>query len=398
MNWNEALAACASECDSFYLYSEGGLRRRGEALKKAFPGAEILYSIKCNPHPRILKIMAELGLGFDAAGAGEVERALNGGASPSHIYYSAPGKSRGDIASAIGRCVITADSAGEVGLISEEAKGQGIGLRINPSFSFGGGPGLPSKFGIDEEEALDAIGRGAFGGVRIAGLHVHLKSQELDTGKIAAYWSRVLGMAVRFRNALGKLDFVNLGSCIGLSGTGEAPLDLKDLSGAFGEAADRFHRLSPETRILLESGRWIAGPNGVYASRVADRKISRGKTYIILRSTLGGYLRPCLVPFGLRCSGGAEPAGAEPLFTSSRAFPLYTLRNGPAEEKVTIAGSLCTASDIIAEDIPMPRLERGDLVIIGCAGAYGATLSPSGFSSLPKAEEFFLTCDGQLRR
>ena len=78
MNWNEALAACASECDSFYLYSEGGLRRRGEALKKAFPGAEILYSIKCNPHPRILKIMAELGLGFDAAGAGEVERALNG--------------------------------------------------------------------------------------------------------------------------------------------------------------------------------------------------------------------------------------------------------------------------------------------------------------------------------
>lgn len=227
---------------------------------------------------------------------------------------------------------------------------------------------------------------------------MHLKSQELDTGKIAAYWSRVLGMAVRFRNALGKLDFVNLGSCIGLSGTGEAPLDLKDLSGAFGEAADRFHRLSPETRILLESGRWIAGPNGIYASRVADRKISRGKTYIILRSTLGGFMRPCLVPFALRCSGGAEPAGAEPLFTSSRAFPLYTLRNGPAEEKVTIAGSLCTASDIIAEDIPMPRLERGDLVIIGCAGAYGATLSPSGFSSLPKAEEFFLTCDGQLRR
>ena len=71
MNWNEALATCASECDSFYLYSEGGLRRRGEALKKAFPGAEVLYSIKCNPHPRILKIMAELGLGFDAAGAGE---------------------------------------------------------------------------------------------------------------------------------------------------------------------------------------------------------------------------------------------------------------------------------------------------------------------------------------
>ena len=74
MNWNEALAACARECDSFYLYSEGGLRRRGEALKKAFPGAEILYSIKCNPHPRILKIMAELGVGRRRSGAGPERR------------------------------------------------------------------------------------------------------------------------------------------------------------------------------------------------------------------------------------------------------------------------------------------------------------------------------------
>ena len=73
MNWNEALAACASECDSFYLYSEGGLRRRGEALKKAFPGAEILYSIKCNPHPRILKIMAERG-GRRGSGTGPERR------------------------------------------------------------------------------------------------------------------------------------------------------------------------------------------------------------------------------------------------------------------------------------------------------------------------------------
>lgn len=398
MNWNEALAACAKECGSFYLYSEGGLRRRGEAIQKAFPDAEILYSIKCNPHPRILKIMAELGIGFDAAGAREIKRALNEGVSPSRIYYSAPGKDREDIKSTIGRCIITADSIDEVSFIRGEAKGQSIGLRVNPSFSFDGGPGQPSKFGVDEEEALDAIRSGAFDGVRISGIHVHLKSQELDTGKIAAYWNRVFGMAGRFRNALGRLDFVNLGSCIGLSGTGETPPDLKDLSGAFEKAAGRFHGLSPETRIILESGRWIAGPNGVYASRVAARKVSRGKTYIILESTLGGFMRPCLVPFALRCSGGAEPAGAEPLFTSSRAFPLYTIKNGPAEEKVTIAGRLCTASDIIAEDVPMPRLERGDLVIIGSAGAYGATLSPSDFSSLPKAGEFFLTCSGQIRR
>ncbi|MCI5851995.1 MAG: hypothetical protein MR009_10660 [Sutterellaceae bacterium] len=107
-------------------------------------------------------------------------------------------------------------------------------------------------------------------------------------------------------------------------------------------------------------------------------------------------MRPSLVPFALRCSKGGELPGIEPLFSSPGAFPVRALKGGPAEKTVTLAGRLCTASDIIAENLPMPRLEPGDIVIVGNAGAYGATLSPAAFSSLPKAREFFLTEDGRL--
>lgn len=401
MTWNEALARCAETCGSFYLYAESGLARSAEALKNAFPGAGLLYSVKCNPHPLVLKTMAAHGLGIDAASSGEVKRALETGFGPERIFYSAPGKTRDDIASALGRCTIAADSLGEVQRIAAAAQDMpggpvSIGLRINPSFSFDGGEGGPSKFGIDEEQALAAVSEGLPEGVAVRGLHVHLKSQETDAAKIAAYWERVLAMAERFRAALGKLGFVNLGSGIGLRGTGGMPVDIKFLSGALERLAGRFHKACPETRILLESGRWLTGTNGVYASRVADRKVSRGRTYIILESTLGGFLRPCLVPFALYCSGGKAPAGCEPLFSSPDAFSVRALQGCPAEETVTITGSLCTAADIIAEDVPMPHLECGDLVIIGSAGAYGATLSPSAFSSLPKAREFFLSADGQL--
>ncbi|MCI5850377.1 MAG: hypothetical protein MR009_02315, partial [Sutterellaceae bacterium] len=287
MNWEEALARCSEACGSFYLYSESGLSRSAEALKRAFPDAGLLYSVKCNPHPLVLRAIARLGLGADAASAEEVRRALLAGISPDQIYYSAPGKTREDIAATLGRCTIAADSLSEVDRIREAAKGPvGIGLRINPDFSAGGGKGGPSKFGIDEEQALDAAARGFADGVTVAGLHVHLKSQEPDERKIAASWERTLAMAARFFQALGGLRFVNLGSGLPLPATGGMPAGIGFLSDAFRKLSERFHTACPGTRILLESGRLLAGGSGVYATKVVDRKVSRGKTFIILDSTV----------------------------------------------------------------------------------------------------------------
>ena len=96
-------------------------------------------------------------------------------------------------------------------------------------------------------------------------------------------------------------------------------------------------------------------------------------------------------------TGGAEAAGAEPLFTSTNGFEVLTLKDDrKTKEKVSLAGNLCTSSDMITNYSNLPELERGDIVIITNAGSYGAVLSPFQFSSQERPKELFLTENGDV--
>ena len=61
-----------------------------------------------------------------------------------------------------------------------------------------------------------------------------------------------------------------------------------------------------------------------------------------------------------------------------------------------MVGNLCTAADVIAEDIVLPRLKEGDIVVITNAGSYAAALSPMQFSLQEAPEELVLTMNGEL--
>ena len=91
------------------------------------------------------------------------------------------------------------------------------------------------------------------------------------------------------------------------------------------------------------------------------------------------------------------PAGSEPLFTSLDAFEIASFRpEWEGTETVTLVGNLCTASDMIAEDIILPVLKQGDPLIISNAGSYGAVLSPMQFSSQRSPAELFLDETGRI--
>ena len=90
------------------------------------------------------------------------------------------------------------------------------------------------------------------------------------------------------------------------------------------------------------------------------------------------------------------PAGNEPLFTSKDAFQFIALSDESKKETVTLVGNLCTASDVVAKDITMPRLKKGDIVVITNAGSYAAVLSPVQFSSQVPPAQLFLSCDGTV--
>lgn len=403
MNLKEVISAQSANYDSFYLYDENQIIAYTGRLKQYFPNVEFLYSLKCNSNPLVVRSVFSQGLGADAASLGEVLIAGGAGLSKDKIYYSAPGKTLYDLEQAIGKSTVIADSIEEIKRIQAIAVKLDacieIGVRINPDFSFCGSGGHPSKFGIDEKQLYEFLEESALKHVKITGIHVHLKSQELNAGVLAGYYENMIRLAQRFQlvNKC-KLKYVNMGSGMGIpySETDE-PIDMEFLGNTVSKHLEAFRSSNPDTKILIEVGRYAVGKSGMYITKVLDRKISYGKVYLILKNTLNGFARPSLAKLVCKYSPDDFPEASEPLFTCRDAFAITTLPGHERpQEKVTLVGNLCTAADVIAEDIMMPRLTCGDVVIISNAGSYAAVLSPFQFSAQEKPAELFLTKGGEV--
>lgn len=401
MELKSAIAKCAEQYDSFYIYDESGIINNITILKSHFPGIDFLYSIKCNAAPNVLRCIFGQGFGADAASLGEVMAASDMGLSPDRIYFSAPGKTLRDIEMAMTKATLIADSLDEIVRIQHAAEKANapikIGLRINPSFSFADDHGHPSKFGIDEDQALRFLKENKSASIQVNGIHVHLKSQELRADILASYYDKFFRLAERMSDVCGELDYVNMGSGMGVAyAKDDRPLDLARLASLLRENSERFRARFPKTRQIIEVGRFVVCKNGFYVTKVLDRKVSYGKTYIILKNTLNGFLRPSLARLVSRYT--IEPhTSAEPLFTGLDAFQFLALPDEGPQETVTLTGNLCTAADVIAEDILMPHLTCGDCVVITNAGGYAAVLSPMQFSAQERPTELFLAQDGTIK-
>lgn len=398
---NKEIMHLAQKADSFYLYSEAGIKGQIAKLKENFNGIEFLYSVKCNPNKNVLKTVFGCGFGADAASLGEVKMATEAGLGKKRIYYSAPGKTARDIREALPYAILIADSLSEIERISKEL-GNGtaeIGLRINPDFSFEGtGGGSASKFGIDEEDALANLRSGIPANIKVTGIHVHMKSQELDAAKLKAYYKKLLLLAERIEAVLGyQLDYLNMGSGIGVAySKSETEIDIEDLGRETENLLSDYRKSHPDTAVIIETGRYLVCQSGIYATHVADKKVSHGKTFVILQNTLNGFIRPSIVCMVKKYKEGDLLPSYEPLFTREDAFSISAPYSGRDCETVTLAGNLCTSTDVIAENISFPVLDIGDVVVINNAGAYAAALSPMQFASQPKPREFMLLENGEL--
>ena len=401
MNNRTVIEKCAEVYDSFYFYDERGILESLSSLKRFFPDVSFLYSIKCNSNPHVLNCVFGQGLGADAASLGEVLLAEQAGLAKDQIYYSAPGKTAKELEAAASKATLIADSLDEVVRIQQIAAQAGeklkIGLRINPDFTFEGCHGRPSKFGIDEKQAVCFLQAHRYENVAISGIHVHLKSQELNSDLLAAYYGKMFELAERFYEICGGLEYVNMGSGIGVPyAESDTPLDFAYLGKFIRERMTGFRESCPGARVIIEVGRFAVCKHGVYVTKVLDRKVSYGKTYVILKNTMNGFLRPSLAKLVEHYTQSAPQTSAEPLFTGLNSFQILPLTTRNELENVTLVGNLCTASDVIAENVVLPRLECGDCIVITNAGSYAAVLSPMQFSSQERPAEIFLTQDGEL--
>lgn len=360
-----------------FVYSQTRIKQRFADLRDAMPDRlKINYAIKANSFAPLLSFVSNLADGLDIASGGELEMVRATGFDLSRVSFAGPGKRDVELEAAITAGVtLNLESEAEAGRAIAIAERLGLtpslAVRVNPDFELKGSGmkmgGGAKPFGIDAERVPSLIKKIVETGCNFRGLHIFTGSQALSAEAVIDMQAKVLDCADRLaRDADVPLPKLNMGGGFGIPYfPGDEPLDVH----AVGQALEAQFAALPDTladaELFIELGRYLVGEAGVYLTRIVDRKVSYGETYLV---TDGGLHHQ------LAASGnfGTVVRRNYPVAIASR-FDVQP------EEEANVVGCLCTPLDRLADKAHLPRAEVGDLIAVFCAGAYGASASPSAF-------------------
>jgi diaminopimelate decarboxylase len=366
----------------FYAYDRAAVSRRAAQWRAAMPRRlRLHYAIKANPMPALVQHLRDLTDGFDVASLGELQVALDTGIPAGRISFAGPGKTDRELRAAVAAGItLHLESAGELERIARigHAMGvrPGVAVRVNPDFELKSSgmkmSGGPKPFGVDAEQVPELLAHLGTLPVGFRGFHIFTGSQNLSAAAIVEAHTRTLALAEQLaRQAPAPVTYLNLGGGLGIPYfTGEHPLDLAPIAA---NLAGCIATLGPGLRdaeLVMELGRYLVGEAGFYVCRVIDRKVSRGRTYLVTDGGLHQHLA---------ASGNLGQVIRKnfPVIVAARASPVDT------RDRVTVVGPLCTPLDLLADQIELPRCAPGDLIAILQSGAYGYSASPLGFLSHP---------------
>ncbi len=381
-----------------FIYDGGVMRRAYRNLARALSGfAEIHYSVKANPAPAVIRLFLSEGAGVEVASVGEYRLARAAGAAPGRMLFAGPAKRVKELEEVI------ADGIGEIHLESDEEIGRvaAIGrragravaaaIRINPVPAVQAGAmrmgGKATAFGFDEEDidrVIDAVT--AAGHIELTGVHLFAGTQILDADALVAQWRHGIAVAAKAAARIGRpLKTIDLGGGLGIPYfSGERALDLPKVAAAVPALRDavKGEPLLSGARIVVEPGRYLAGPAGVYVMEINSVKRSRGTRFLV---TDGG------MHHHLAASGNLGQV-------IKRDYPVVAPGRMDAAPRspATVAGPLCTPLDTLAREARLPELAAGDLIAVLQSGAYGLTASPGRFLNHPEPAEVLVE-DGKVQ-
>ena len=373
----------------FFAYDRGVLNGRIDRLRAALPARlELSYAMKANPMPAVVQHLAMRLDRIDVASGLELRAALDTGIRPDRVSFAGPGKAPAEIRQAVAAGIIVeVESPTEIERVIRAGDELGltpsIAVRVNPDFAVKGSGmrmgGGPQQFGIDAETVPGVLREYASAGLDVRGFHVFAGSQNLDANTIAEAQRRTVDLVSGLAEHLPTpVRYLNLGGGFGIPYTEkDQPLDLDAVAAGLHELVDGpiAERL-PEATPVVELGRYIVGECGVYVTRVLDRKVSRGTTYLVVD---GGMHHQ------LAASGNFGQA-------IRRNYPLVVGNRVDAEpdENVTVVGCLCTPLDLLGADVALQGAGVDDLIVIFQQGAYGLTASPTAFLGHPAPAEVLI--------
>jgi len=369
------------------VYCERGLHTSARAYRQAAPDALLLYSVKAFPSLAVLRLLAAEGFGADVSTLGELVFASRAGVPGERVVVHGNNKSDEELRAAaeVGARFVVLDAEDEV----TRAAAAGVGrvlVRVTPGIEADTHAAIRtahhgSKFGLPPDDALRTIAAAREAALEVAGLHLHIGSQLLDTQAARTTIDWLGGFAADCRAELGwEPAVVDLGGGLGVGHVDEeaAPPVGEFVRALLGrlEHAWELHGLTLP-QVVLEPGRSLVGRAGFTLYRVGVvKRASETTTYVALDGGMSDNPRPQL--YGARY--GALLANR----AQEQAAGTYT-----------VCGKHCESGDVLIESVALPEPRRGDLLAVPATGAYTLAMG-SNYNAVPRPAAV-LVSDGAAR-
>ncbi|MGC9187988.1 MAG: diaminopimelate decarboxylase [Sulfurihydrogenibium sp.] len=359
----------------FYVYSKKAIIDQINNYKNAFKDYPTLicYALKANSNLSILRIFEENGLGADIVSGGELYKAKKAGFPSNKIVYAGVGKTDAEIIYAINENILSfnVESLMELEVINEIAgkqnKKANVSIRINPDVDPKTHPyistGLKkSKFGIDIDQALEAYKKAVkMEHLNVVGIHCHIGSQIMDVSVYKEAVEKTVDLVYKLKKEGIELQFIDIGGGLGVKYYPEdnppTPYDL----------ANTVLPIVRQTglKLILEPGRSLIAQAGALIIKVIFVKDKKDKHFVIVDSGMNDLVRPAIY---------------------NAYHHIVTVEQKQESMVADIVGPVCETGDFFGLDRKIGKVNRGDLIAILTAGAYGSSMS-SNYNVRPKAME-----------
>jgi diaminopimelate decarboxylase len=369
----------------YHIYDAAGIKETCLKVNEVFSGIENFreyFAVKALPNPRILRLMKEMGFGFDCSSITELLLSRDAGGTGADLMFTSNNTTREefDLAAGDGGCILNLDDFNLIDKVPSMP--ETICFRYNPGAERDGnsiiGNPVEAKYGVSREQILEAYRKAQALGAKRFGLHTMLASNELNYTYMVQTAEMLLDLAEEIQGDLGiRFDFLNIGGGLGIPYLpSDAPLDLEamglDITELFSGFKKR-HGYMPA--LLMESGRYITGPHGALVVRAINRK-DIYRTYIGVDACMSSLMRPGM-------------------YGAYHHIDVLNKNGTEILEKVDVVGSLCENNDKFAIQRELPPIEDGDLLIIHDTGAHGHSMG-FNYNGKLRPQELLLQDDGAV--
>ena len=358
-----------------YIYSFDTLSDKISQIKDGFlnkyDNVKAAYAAKAFSCKYIFDLFASNGIGIDVVSLGELYTAINAGINPADIEFNGNNKSALELEYAITRGVgtIIADNLRELSLLDHicERLGrrQDFLIRVNPVVEADTHKKIStatkdSKFGITISQILENIALiKSLKNINFKGLHFHIGSQLMDNSVHIEALKKVLDLDKVLRNSYGmNTDILNVGGGFGVSYvSADNPMNFSEYVSGLMEVIEIHYSNEGITRptVSIEPGRFLVANAGYTLYSVGTVKNSDNtKNVIAVDGGMFENLRPMLYDSKYEIQ---TESSSDELFLSS------------------VVGRCCESGDILADDLYLPKVNPGQLMVVNSTGAYGYSMS-----------------------